>query len=157
MQLNFHQFHIKLFLTLLQWCIMWRWPVTNFKGIKISEKLHFTTLNYAPDYTFHSKLFKCTVCTQNYNHYYTLHPNASLTVKLDRNMKYATCTYISLKWHKLERPKSSLPNSFKNSFFFQLSLSCYVSSLWHHHCVNWFFFPFLYLIATSMVHPNSLA
>ena len=118
MQLNFHQFHIKLFLTLLQWCIMWRWPVTNFKGIKISEKLHFTTINYAPDYTFHSKLFKCTVCTQNYNHYYTLHPNASLTVKLDRNMKYATCTYISLKWHKLERPKSSLPNSFKNSFFF---------------------------------------
>ena len=47
-----------------------------------SGKLHFTTINYTPDYTLHSKLFKCTFYTINYH---TLHPTVTFTVKLNRN------------------------------------------------------------------------
>ena len=48
-------------------------------------KLHFTTLNYTPDYTLHPKLFECTLCTLNYYTNDTLHPDISFTVMLDRN------------------------------------------------------------------------
>ena len=53
------------------------------------------------------KLFKCTVCTLNYDLCYTLYPGISFTVKLVKNMKHVTCTCVLLKWHKLKRPKPS--------------------------------------------------
>ena len=37
------------------------------------EKLHFTTLDYTPNYTLHPKLFGCTFCTLIYHICYTLH------------------------------------------------------------------------------------
>ena len=60
-------------------------------------KLHFITLNYILNYILHPKLFKCTVCTINYDHYYTLHHNVSFTVKLDGNMMHVTYMCIFLK------------------------------------------------------------
>ena len=48
------------------------------------RKLHFNTLNYTPDYTLNPKLFKCTLCILNYHTYYTLHPDFSFPIKLDR-------------------------------------------------------------------------
>ena len=51
----------------------------------IKGKLHFTILNYTPDYTLHPKLFECTLSTLNYHTYYTLHSDVSFTVKLDGN------------------------------------------------------------------------
>ena len=67
------------------------------KGIKTMGKLHFTTLNYALDYTLHPKLFECTIYTLNYDNCYTLHPNVSFTVKFDKNIKHVTCTWVLLK------------------------------------------------------------
>ena len=37
-------------------------------------KLHFTTLNYTPCYTYHPKLCGCTLTTLNYYLLHTLHP-----------------------------------------------------------------------------------
>ena len=48
--------------------------------IKIKGKLHFTTLNYALDYTLHPKLSDCTLCTLNYHTYHTLHPGIIFAV-----------------------------------------------------------------------------
>ena len=76
----------------------------------ISGKLHFTTLNYTPDYTLHPKLFECTLCTLNYYICYTLHPDVNFIVMLDGNLEYMTYTCALLKWHKVKRPKSPLSN-----------------------------------------------
>ena len=38
------------------------------------EKLHFTIVNYALDYTLHPKLSDCTLYTLKYHIYHTLHP-----------------------------------------------------------------------------------
>ena len=40
-------------------------------GLKITRKIHFTTLNDTINYTLHHKLFKCTLCILNYDTYYT--------------------------------------------------------------------------------------
>ena len=45
--------------------------------------MHFTTLNYTPNFTLHPKLFKCTFCILNYDHCYTLHHNVKFAVMLD--------------------------------------------------------------------------
>ena len=60
-------------------------------------KLHFTTLNYALDYTLHHKLFECTVYTLNYDPCCTLHPDVNFTVKFNGNMKHVTCMCVLLK------------------------------------------------------------
>ena len=78
------------------------------KWIYYSRKLHFTTLNYALNYTLYPKLFECTVCTLNYDSCYTLHPDVSFTVKFNGNMKHVTCMCVLLKWHKLKRQKNSI-------------------------------------------------
>ena len=57
-----------------------------FHLIKKLEKLHFTTLNYTPIYTLHSKQFKCTFCTLNYNPCYTMHPDVKFTVMFEGNL-----------------------------------------------------------------------
>ena len=49
------------------------------------RKLHFITLNYTLYYILYHKLFKCILYTLNYDSYYTLLPNISFSVKLDRN------------------------------------------------------------------------
>ena len=87
----------------------------------ILGKLHFTTLTYAPDYTLHSKLFKCTICAVNFDYCYTLHLDVNFIIKLDENIKHVICTCILLKWHKLKRPKPPSSQSIKNNFFFSLS------------------------------------
>ena len=48
------------------------------------EKLHFTILNYAPDYTLHSKLFEHTVCTLNYHTYNILHLGVTFAIMFNR-------------------------------------------------------------------------
>ena len=113
---------------------------------KCLGKLHFTTLNYASDYTLHPKLFECTVCTLNYDLCYILHPDISFTVKLDGNMKHVYC----LSRTNIKDQKTHLPNQLKTKLFFS-SLShanqllspnqnpCNPKSpkqnhLRHHHC-----------------------
>ena len=51
----------------------------------LRRKLYFTTLNYILYYILHHKLFKCTLCTINYDFCYTSHLNISFIVKLDKN------------------------------------------------------------------------
>ena len=51
-----------------------------FVLIYISGKLHFTTRNYALNYTLHPKLSECTLYTLDYH---TLHPNVTFTVIFD--------------------------------------------------------------------------
>ena len=80
-------------------------------------KLYFITLNYILNYTLHLKLFECMVCTLNYDHCYTLHPNVSFTLKLDGNMKHVTCMCVLLMWYKLKRLKTPLSNQLKTIFF----------------------------------------
>ena len=79
----------------------------------IKEKLHFTTLNYAPYYMLHLKLFECIVCTLNYDSYYTLYLDVSFTIKFDKNMKHVTYMCILLKWHKLKWQKTLSSQSIK--------------------------------------------
>ena len=81
---------------------------------KCLGKLHFTTLNYASDYTLHPKLFECTVCTLNYDLCYILHPDISFTVKLDGNMKHVYC----LSRTNIKDQKTHLPNQLKTKLFF---------------------------------------
>ena len=95
-------------------------PLKNIYIFFLKGKLHFTTLNYASDYTLHHKLFECTVYTLNYDHCYTLHPNISFTVKFDTIIKRVTCTCVLLKWHKLKRPKT--PHLLNQVNFFPISL-----------------------------------
>ena len=87
-------------------------------------KLHFTTLNYTLDYTLHTKLFECSICTLNYDTCYTLHPDISFTVILDRTFMHMTHTCIFLRWNKVKRQKhySSQSIKTKTSFllFFQI-------------------------------------
>ena len=53
----------------------------------MTQKLHFTSLNYIPKYTLHYKLFECTFYNINYNSCYTLHVNIKFFVNLDeKNM-----------------------------------------------------------------------
>ena len=56
-----------------------------FKNVIIS---HFTTLNYTLNYILHPKIFKCIICTINYNHCYTLYPDFKFSVNLDKNPKF---------------------------------------------------------------------
>ena len=44
------------------------------------RKLHFTTLNYTPNYTLYPKLFEWTFYTLNYDIFYTLYPNVKFTM-----------------------------------------------------------------------------
>ena len=96
-------------------------PATQWRLHCFRRKLHFTTLNYALNYTLHSKLFECIVCTLNYDSCYTLHPIVSFIVKWDGDMKHVTCMCVFLKWYKLKRPKTPLSHQLK-TIFFNLSL-----------------------------------
>ena len=77
----------------------------------MTGKLHFTTLNYAQDYTLlpytmhkiiHPKLFECTFCTLNYHIYHTLHPGVTFVVIFNEMLLHMTCTCILLRWNKLK-------------------------------------------------------
>ena len=57
------------------------------------EKLHFNTLKYTLDYTFHHKLFKCTLYTLKYDYWCILHLNVKFVVNLDEKV-----------WHFFNRP-----------------------------------------------------
>ena len=75
----------------------------------IMGKLHFTNLNYIPDYTLHHKLFKWTFYTINYDICYTSHPNIKLRVTMDRMLNHMTPTWLLLKCHKVK--KTQMPSS----------------------------------------------
>ena len=60
-------------------------------------KLHFTILNYTPDYILHHKLFEYTFYTINYYICYTLHYDVNFIVMLDGNLEYMTYTCALLK------------------------------------------------------------
>ena len=57
--------------------------VSKERKKKEEEKLHFTTLNYTPNYILHHKLFECRFCTINYDIWYTLHLDIKFVVNLD--------------------------------------------------------------------------
>ena len=57
---------------------------------RILGKLHFTTLNYALNYTLHHKLSNCTFCTINYHTYHTLHPDVIFAVIFNRILLHVT-------------------------------------------------------------------
>ena len=71
--------------------------------LKNGRKLHFTALNYISDYTLHSKLFKCTFCTINYDHCHILHPDVKFSVNFDEKV-----------WHYVKRSNCSSSQSLKN-------------------------------------------
>ena len=85
-------------------------------------KLHFITLNYVSDYTFHLKLFKCTLCTLTYHTYHTLHPNVIFAIIFNRILLHMTSTCILLRWNKFKRLKHHISRSIKTKAnFFQIS------------------------------------
>ena len=57
------------------------------------NKLYFTTQKYTLYYTLHPKFFECTICTINYDPYFTLHHNIKFAVNLDKK-----------KWHHMKKP-----------------------------------------------------
>ena len=65
----------------------------------IWEKLYFTILNYALDYTLHPKLSDCTIYTLNY---YTLHPGVIFVVIFNKILLHVTSTYFLLRWKKVK-------------------------------------------------------
>ena len=88
--------------------------ITNEKknnfNCKFKGKLHFTTLNYTPDYTLHHKLFEWTFCSLNYDICYTSHPNIKFRVTMDGMLNHMTPTWLLLKCHQVKRPKCPLPS-----------------------------------------------
>ena len=82
-------------------------------------KLHFTTLNYAPDYTLHHKLFKCILYTINYH---TLHPSVTLAVTFDGILLHMTSMCFFLRRNKLKRRKHSSLKSIKKNLILSTSL-----------------------------------
>ena len=87
---------------------------------KKKGKLHFTTLNYALDYTLHPKLSDSTFCTLNYH---TLHPGVIFAVIFNRILLHVTSTCFLLRWNKIKRLKhlslKSIKTKLKN---FHISL-----------------------------------
>ena len=69
------------------------------------EKLYFTTLNYALDYTLHPILSKCTLYTMNYHIYHTLHPGVIFAVIFNRILLHVTSIWFLLRWNKVKRLK----------------------------------------------------
>ena len=82
-------------------------------------KLHFTTLNYALDYTLQPKLFKHILCTLNYHTYNTLYPGVTFAIMFNRMLLHMTSTCILLRWNKLKSLKhpTSKPIKTKPNFF----------------------------------------
>ena len=94
---------------------------------RILGKLHFTTLNYALNYTLHHKLSNCTFCTINYHTYHTLHPDVIFAVIFNRILLHVTSTCFLLRWNKIKRVK-------------QLSLKSIKTKLKNFHislCLTW--------------------
>ena len=108
-------------------CVQWLVIPTSQKDVKFWGKLYFTTLNYAPNYTLHPKLFECTFCTLNYH---TLHsklshfaPWCNFAIMFDRMLLHVTSTCILFRWNKLKRLKHPFSKSIKTKAnFFQISL-----------------------------------
>ena len=90
-------------------------------------KLHFTTLNYALDYTLHHKLSDCTLCILNYHSYHTLYPGVIFAVIFNRILLHVTSTCFLLRWNKVKRLKhpslKSIKTKLKN-FHISLYLTC---------------------------------
>ena len=99
--------------------------------MKFKRKIHFITLNYVSEYTLHSKLSECTLCTLNYYAYHTLHfgyhtshSDVTLAVMFDRIILHVTNTCFLLRWNKLKRMKHPSSNLIKiKANFFHISLS----------------------------------
>ena len=68
-------------------------------------------------HSLHHKLFKCTVCTLNYDIYYTLHPTVSFTVIFDGTLVHMTRTCVLLRWKQVKRQKHPSSQSIKTKFF----------------------------------------
>ena len=66
----------------------------------MTQKLHFTSLNYIPKYILHYKPFECTFYNINYDSCYTLHVNIKFFVNLDEKichyMKKLNCSFFSI-------------------------------------------------------------
>ena len=82
------------------------------------RELHFTTLNYASDYTLHPKLFERTLCTPNYHPYHTLHPGVTFTLIFNGILLHMTNTCILFRWNKLKRMKHPFSKSIKTKAHF---------------------------------------
>ena len=89
------------------------------------EKLHFTILNYALDYTLHPKLSDCTLCTLKYHIYHTLHPCVIFAVIFNKILLHVTNTCFLLRWNKVKRLKHHylIPIKKKTQSFPHLPLS----------------------------------
>ena len=83
-------------------------------------KLHFTTLNYALDYTLHPKPSECTLCSLNYYTYHTLHPGVTFAVIFDRILLHVSNICFLLRWNKLKSLKHHFWKSIKTktNFFY---------------------------------------
>ena len=116
-QLSFYvgQVALELYLIPLNWLMFlslahkqFSWLIFLIKLKMIvyhMEKLHFTILNYALDYTLHPKLSDCTVCTLKYHIYHTLHPCVIFAVIFNKILLHVTNTCFLLRWNKVKRLK----------------------------------------------------
>ena len=85
--------------------------------------MHFTTLNYALDYTLHPKLFKRILCILNYHTYYILHPGIIFAVIFNGILLHMTSTCF-LQWNKLKKQKYPSSKSTKTKLnFFRIFLA----------------------------------
>ena len=103
------------------------------KERKKKRKLHFTTLNYALDYTLHPKLSDCTLCTLNYYTYHILHPNVIVAVIFNKILLHVISTCFLLRWNKvkiLKYPSSksikTKPKIFPISLFLALTMKVWM-------------------------------
>ena len=84
-----------------------------FSYNKFLGKFHFTTLNYALDYTLHHKLSDCILCPLNYHTYHTSHPGVIFVVIFNRILLHVTSTCFLLRWNKIKRLKHIFLKSIK--------------------------------------------
>ena len=85
-----------------------KWFFLSFNG-----KLHFTTLNYIPDYTLRSKPCECTFYILNNHTYHILHPNVTFAVMFDGILLHVTSTCFLLRWNKVKKLKHPSSKSIK--------------------------------------------
>ena len=120
--------------------VLWCLAAKAFRGgkncnhlLSFSGKLHFTTLNYALDYTLHPKLSDCTLCTLNYYTYHILHPNVIVAVIFNKILLHVISTCFLLRWNKvkiLKYPSSksikTKPKIFPISLFLALTMKVWM-------------------------------
>ena len=97
--------------------------VSFLNHLNFLKKLHFTTLNYALDYSLHHKQSDCTLCILNYHTYHTLHLDVIFAVIFNKILLHVTNMCFLLRWNNVKRLKHPSSKSIKTkSKIFHIAL-----------------------------------